>query len=265
MRTKTRTLIVSALAPAIVVAGGTLWASPTVGVYDENVVQANVVDFNASGNSLTAAQFTTNVASAFASDLGGVINGSVLGSDYEYGAGMAKTLRLAFVDDTNVAIGAPTSPLALPISEIGAFASSASGGFDFTSIDFAEIINGLPFERVVEFGVTVLSSGQDFGTVRVTGRLAGGGTMIASRTITEPAGQGDTFFGLTAPADSYFTGFSLRYFGTPTNPLQWFDDIGFRTDVVVPEPASGLLLLSALVCAGLGRKRGGRTGRPRFA
>jgi hypothetical protein len=83
--------------------------------------------------------------------------------------------------------------------------------------------------------------------------------MAANRIVNQPPGQGDTFFGLTAPTNEYFTGFSMEYFGTPSNPTLWFDDLGFRTEVVVPEPAA--LVLAAVAgtalfgLAGLRRRR----------
>src|SRR5262249_50845579 len=58
---------------------------PTVGVYDENVIDPNTVDFVATGSSLTNTDFATSVASAFNQDMGGVIDGESLGQLYSYG------------------------------------------------------------------------------------------------------------------------------------------------------------------------------------
>src|SRR4051794_20980122 len=78
-------------------------AIPTVGVYDENTVNTNAVDFIATGSSVTGAQFAADVASAYAKDLGGVINGSVLGSLHSYGVDHNKMLTVS--SPTNWGIG----------------------------------------------------------------------------------------------------------------------------------------------------------------
>ena len=64
--------------------------SPTVSVYDENVVNPNTVNFVATGSSLSNTDFTNQVASAFAQDMGGVIDGEELGQLYSYGASQGK-------------------------------------------------------------------------------------------------------------------------------------------------------------------------------
>ena len=170
---------------------------------------------------------------AFHDNLGGVIDASVLSGYFDYGVGQTKTLKMLAADGTNYGIGSPSNPT--PISGTGAYASSFSGGYDFTSIDFIELQNADPDEHVVEFGVTALST-RDYGNVRVEGRLYDGGTMSATRHISEGNALGDTFYGFTAPAGNYFTGFSLSYDGSIVSPVQLcFDDIGFRTAKVGQE------------------------------
>ena len=61
-----------------------------MGVYDENVVDPNTVDFVATGSSLSNTDFTNQVASAFAQDMGGVIDGEALGQLYSYGTSQSK-------------------------------------------------------------------------------------------------------------------------------------------------------------------------------
>ena len=61
-------------------------AIPTVGVYDENVDDSNAVDYVATGSGLTNTEFADRVATAFARDQGGVINGTRLGGYYAFGA-----------------------------------------------------------------------------------------------------------------------------------------------------------------------------------
>jgi len=207
-------------------------AMATTNIYDENAIQPNAVDFVATGSSMTTSQFANDVMYAYRYNTGGVIDGSALGSYYKFGWSGDKVLKIVPADGTNWAIGSPTDPL--PISKTGAFASTADGGYDFTSLDFADVESGDPNERVVQFGVTVLSTtNRDFGNVTVTGRLASGEITSASRAIREPAGAGDTFFGFAAPAGDYFTGFSIRYRGeaAASSPI-FFDDVGFITAIV---------------------------------
>jgi VCBS repeat-containing protein len=201
----------------------------TTGVYDENVVDPNTVDYVATGSSLTNAQFAGQVATAFSQDMGGVIAGG-LGALYNYGATQDKTLILEPSGGTSWATGT-----GYHISGPGAFSTSGPS-YNSLSLDFVQIQGALPYEHVVTFGLTALSiSGRDYGIVTVAGHLAGGGSVSASRTINDPTKAGDTFFGLSAPSGDYFTGFSLSYsgavFGTPDTGL-WFDDIGFITSQV---------------------------------
>jgi hypothetical protein len=75
--------------------------------------------------------------------------------------------------------------------------------------------------------------------VTVTGRLASGGTISASRAISEDGGLGDTFYGLTAPGGDHFTGFSISY-DSGIDQAIWFDDIGFRTVAPGNQPPQAL-------------------------
>ena len=199
----------------------------TGGVYDENVVQPNTVDFVAAGSSLTNTQFAANMVQAYNADLGGVLDGSSQPAYARYGVHDFKAVPF----NSGAVIVWPGGN-STPISGDGAY--STYGG---KSVSFSFgywIDNGLPGEHVVECGVTALSqNGIDFGTVSATARLASGGTMTASRHINEAAGKGDTFYGFTAPAGDYLLGFTLQYDGARVNGSElWFDDIGFRTAVV---------------------------------
>jgi VCBS repeat-containing protein len=203
-------------------------AIATVGVYDENVINTNKVDFEADGSTVSSAKFKDYIASQYQYDNAGVIDGSALGGYYSYGTDQSKILTVQTDDGTNWAIGS-----AYGISGTGAFASSVEGGYGFTSFRlFPE--SG---ERVVAVGVTVLSVSnnhgvRDYGNVTVTAHLSSGGTLSASRHIDEAKGAGDTFYGFEAPEGDAIAGFSLKYdgpvYGTPDVSL-WFDDIGFVT------------------------------------
>ena len=157
--------------------------------YDENVTQSNSVDFTATGSTLNAMRLGARTRMAYYDNLGGVINGSILGWYFDYGVDEIKTLKFRSWDDTNFGIGSPSNPT--PISGTSAFASSYEGGYDYTSFEFAELRNADPEEKVVEFGVTALSrDSRDYGNVEVVGRLADGSTMSATRRINEANGCG---------------------------------------------------------------------------
>jgi VCBS repeat-containing protein len=208
---------------------------PTVGVYDENLVDPNTVDFTATGSSLTAADFGSRVATAYGQDAGGVIDGSAVGTGYSYGIDHTKDLTITPTGGTGYTIGPDHH-----ISGTSGFATTSP--FNTLSLDFAAIDFGVPHEHVVSFGLTALSvTGDDYGNVTVTARLAGGGTMSATRHINEVSQAGDTFYGFTAPAGDTFSGFTLSYDGSASglaDPRLWFDDLGFITAPVNHPPVA---------------------------
>ncbi len=222
---------------------GTASAAPVTDIYDEQLVQPNAVDYVAAGSTVALEAFKAHILNAYQQDHGGVIDGSVLSSAYQFGVNESKTLRFGTTDGTNWGIGSPTITV-LPISGTGAFGGITQGSFDYTAFAFNEITDGEQDEHVVSFGVTVLSSlNRDYGNVTVTGRFASGSTVSATRAITEQPTFGDTFYGFAAPAGDYFSGFTMEYDGAIVPDVRlWFDDIGFIT-AVVPEPSSAAIIL----------------------
>ena len=216
-------------------------AIATTGVYDENAVVTNAVDYVATGSSLTNTAFAADVAGAFPGDSGGVIDGGggAATVQYSYGVDQSRALTLQTAGGTSVGVGNGYA-----ISKDGAFASG-SPSYNLVSLNFQSIAGGVANEHVVEMGVTALSvTNRDYGNVTATARLFSGGTLTATRHINDPTGAGDTFYGFTAPAGDYLTGFSLSYdgavTGTPDTRL-WFDDIGFVTaPVVTPTPPAAV-------------------------
>ena len=59
------------------------------------------------------------------------------------------------------------------------------------------------------------------------------------RRHAEAIGQGDTFFGLRAPAGKWITGVNISH-NHPTATRMYFDDVAFRTAVVAPFRAEKL-------------------------
>lgn len=247
-------LFVTAISMLLLASSAEASPVPTVGIYDENSVQSNAVDFEATGSSFSLSEFTAAMSDAFLADRGGVNHGYVASQlELHFGTHQTKTLLLDQIEGSNIGSGVPNgSPI--PISGSAAMASTPSGGFEFTAFGFTDILNADPDEHIVAFGVTTLSvTNRDYGNVTVTGRLASGASLSATRHMFEPAGAGDTFFGLQAPASDYFTSFTMTYDGgAGIDNRLWFDDIGFIT-AVVPEPASASFLILGVV--GLMRRR----------
>lgn len=211
----------------------------TVGVYDENVVAANTVDFVATGSSVNNTQFAANIANAFAQNRGGVINGDYIAAYFDFGVDASKTIYFWTESETNHWGGGVVGS-ARAISGITALATFGMNGpesFRSTTFVFGAITNGEVNEHVVEMGITALSlTGRDYGTVTTTAYLSGGGSISASRPISELNSQGDTFFGLRAPTGEYITSFKIGHDGSMlvSDLRLFFDDIGFITKVVTP-------------------------------
>ncbi|MBA4104405.1 MAG: hypothetical protein C0485_01515 [Pirellula sp.] len=94
-----------------------------VRTYDENVISVNVVDFTATGSSMTAAQFATTVGLAYDNDRGGVIDGSAVGGQtniVDFGA--TGTRSLTYEVPTNWAIGL-SNDTGTAISTIGSWST----------------------------------------------------------------------------------------------------------------------------------------------
>jgi len=217
-----------------------------VRTYDENIVQANQVDVSATV--LTAAQMTTDVAAAFDALRGGVIdfdNGSFTDTrtiDALFAAG-TKSLRL-----TNAARDWSIGVLGVgpqgPISSGNVSFNGAPAPFpvpflnDFVFGDVTDAVSGavLP-ERVTSFGFTIIDSffNNSGNTLHFDTYFSNGGTATLNYTIPLGGNTQDTFFGWTAPAESYITHISF----TATNNTA-SDDWAFITSAV-PEPATATI------------------------
>ncbi len=197
----------------------------TVGVYDENVIDPNTVDYVATGSSINNTDFTTQMATAFAQDSGGVMNADYLGQVWSYGVDQDKTITVEPASGEGWGVGT-----GYHISGDSGFATSSP--FNTLTLNFS-LSNGAPNEHIVSVGVTALSiTGRDYGNVTATAQLISGNTVSATRHIDDPTTEGDTFYGLAAPANDYITSLTLSYDGpvngTPDTRL-WFDDLGFIT------------------------------------
>ena len=119
----------------------------TSGVYDENVNQPNAVDRTAQGSTIDVAQFTADVADAYAADHGGVLTGRSVGSRVfwgTYGQSNSKTMYVDIIG-TNIGIGSlPNGPAnATAISSTDAYSSTSGGtGYNFMEFDFRTADDG---------------------------------------------------------------------------------------------------------------------------
>jgi hypothetical protein len=203
-------------------------AKPTAGVYDEQTIQANKSDFDATGGSFSAARFAARVRDGYLNNTGGVIDGAFFTELYSFGTNNSKVFDIIWNDNL---MFTPTATTASPISGTTAFGTGSRN----VTIDIQPLLEGGAVgEKTVEVGLTALSqSSANFGAVTVKAILDNGQFVTASRNITEPLGQGDTFFGLRAPAGRYIRGINITH-NHPTSTRMYFDDVAFRTAVVAP-------------------------------
>ncbi len=256
----------------------------TTGVYDEQAVQTNAVDFVAAAAVGDEAKvidsvgeldgYKTTLALNFPAGSGGVVGfdsftptdslgaGGSISANF---AGGAKTLNITTSSPNGLSL-ATNLTNRLPISAKGEAGRTATqqGGTNGTALTMGtltglsgtatvefvigSITGGAPLEVVNSLGITVLSrASRDLGIVTAVATFSDSSTAVASRNIGAPgAGLGDTFFGFVAPASLGISKVSISYTINGENSTS-FDDLAFTT-VVIPEPASlGLLGLGSLL------------------
>jgi hypothetical protein len=200
-------------------------AKPTSGFYDEQTVQANTIDFTATGVSFSAGRFAARIRDGYLNNFGGVIDGTTFGELYSYGTSNTKAFDTVW--DNNL-LFTPTT--ATPISGITAFGTGSKN----VTMDVSIFEGGAVGEKPVEMALTALSqNASNFGAVTVRALLDNGTSVSANRNITEAAGAGDTFFSFRAPAGRYITALNIIH-NNPSSTRIYFDDVGFRTGVVAP-------------------------------
>ena len=243
-------------------------AVTTVGIYDENItdenttlvgIQNNVVDVSATldvnPNQISLTTFTTNLQTAFANNLGGVINfdNGTISTGFgtssitaSYGASQAKSITIGAASTTSFALQSSlTSRMGISHpgdnqtgNQLGLNAgpSGSSNSEDFT-------FNFLTADKVVQAGGTLLSrSGSVNVTLVATATFSDGTTssvtFTSSGTDATGGGQNDTFAGFVAPTGLFVTQLKFDNLNT-SGSFRSLDDLGF---IVVPEPSSAVLL-----------------------
>lgn len=249
-------LFLGALLGPAALSGQTLMIG-TAGVYDENAVQANSVNVSATstaGNRLSLADFSAQVAAAFSSNLGGVIQfdsvpagGPFTEIAASYGLSQGQTLIISNGF-------APWS-----ISDSLTNRTPISGGqyLSTTGVDSGGrfVFQFAPASQVIAVGATLLSrSGSS--DIEFTAQVTFSDLSTESVTFLSSGSSNagnDTFAGFKAPDGLVITEFS--FLNNPLNLYRSMDDLGFV--VAIPEPSSFVLMLglAVLLLAGLRRLR----------
>lgn len=258
----TRTLTTTAALAAVALSVGFLHSTahaavtvPTVATYDP-IANTNQVDRNANGNALvdlgdnSVAGFTTDVAAAFATDDGGVINfdsttaNNITGPiNATYGVSQSKTLAIGVSTTGGPTFNFQTSANISQISGNNFFLASTSTNPNSITFTFGTITGGDTGEFVTRAGFTVL------------GRISGNSTNVSATatfsdsttatlgpvafTSDSTAATQDTFYGFSAPTGESISSITITNSGS-ADTRRGIDDFGFIT--AIPEPASLALL-----------------------
>jgi hypothetical protein len=224
----------------------------TVAVYDENVFQANAVDATAAGSNVTLAQFSLDVAAAFAANNGGVVTFDDGGATPDtagdqfftatYGVAQSASLVVTRIDSANFFNNNNNNAPALS----GSATTNANG-------NYLGLAGAAPwaasFSRPLEqWGVTAISRNAERRGV-LTINLTNS-TSVAFPEETIGAVNDDTFFGYKAPAGVGIASVSWNDGGSG---FSRFDDMAFI--VGVPEPAAAALAAMGLLCLRATRRR----------
>ncbi|MCC5847637.1 MAG: PEP-CTERM sorting domain-containing protein [Verrucomicrobia bacterium] len=241
----------------------------TVGVYDP-ATQANRVDNDIlnPGTIITAqptgaigvAEFTTNVADAFANNMGGVIDfeSGSLGQQAHFG--VDGSLRMTPTFTGWGGLESNNNNGRIPISGTTRLNGPSDGTASITFGSFSDALgNPLPGYKVSQVGITMIARDDRLWTGTVTATFSD--LTTASYSIVGLGNYGtpsdllnppeDTFLGFTAPAGQGITGISFARTAGGNFTLN-ADDLGI---VAIPEPGTLMLLGLALGTLLLFRRR----------
>ena len=265
---------------SLLMGSGAQAAFVATGVYDEQVVQTNSVNFNMgySGNTtwttgigqtlgdsqiLTLEQFKPMVEAAFLAGNGGVISfDGVNNEDYNNMqsfdvsfAGGAKTMTLSNQIGGSYSIGGPQGGR----TAISGEQFLGTGGNPHFDLEFADFMGFAADEKVTAVGVTILGrDGQGIGrNFRViayytNGMDSGSSSTFRSFNMKNGNGSQDSFSGIIAPDGYWITSIRVHSdHGIYTS----IDDLAFVTSII-PEPTTLALLGFGGLAVLKSRKRG---------
>jgi hypothetical protein len=263
MTTHTKTILsaAAAIASASILPLGVNAQISAFGVYDP-AGQPNSVDNDilTLGGIITSqptgafgvAAFTTDVATAFANNMGGVI-------DFESGSVGDTTARLGVVHSLGLNIsftgftaftGAANGRI--PISGDNRLNGDRSGSIDFGGLFDVATNNPLPDYRISQVGLTMLArenprdwSGTVTATFSDTTTASYSISQLGGYTVQDPPLANppeDTFLGFTAPAGLSITAISFNQTGGGQFTLS-VDDLGI---IAIPEPSTYVAILGLI-------------------
>jgi hypothetical protein len=248
----------------------TITTAGTSGVFDENIDAANQLDVQQPSGTLAA--FKSAVATAYANNLGGVIdwetgvtatpsvttssNNTLSTVNVAYGTSATQTLALTFdrsmelyTNDINNQIqalsqnGASWHNAVLPQ---GTAASSVAYNMSFGGAQVIEIGAAMPSRS------TFAANGVTAVNFRATATFSDATTSVINYGMGGVPGTGDTFLHFAAPAGETITSFSVTWLsetgGTLANGQRRpvMDDFAF---ILIPEPSVAVLSLAGLSLA----------------
>lgn len=210
-------------------------AALSVGTVNSNGLTA----LEASGNSLTASQFATNIGTAFAADSGGVWNFDTTYSQVNSGDTITLSYGISQSEDLVLTLtGGAINRYAVP------------GSFETTSGEYAMGLFNSTAARTFTPDKALLTVGyfsvdrnnaDRFPSLTVT-------YQDSSTASTSGANAGDLYFhGLSGTLDNPIVSFTISQ-----NNYIVYDDLGF---IVVPEPSSAFLALLGTSVIAFRRKR----------
>ncbi|MCD8482455.1 MAG: PEP-CTERM sorting domain-containing protein [Verrucomicrobia bacterium] len=239
----------------------------TVGVYDENVVNANTWNLDVSADkrvssSVLGGDFTTSVLDAFNNNRGGVANFDGAGESLTFTGGVSagnrmilgtdSALQLAFtltdpdasaIPNGNQIVGAGGNSR-LPISGANRLAIRYSMVFEFEGIYDATGTTLIPDAGVTQFGITMLSRDNRAWTGDVIVTFSDLSTQtISAFSVAQSVDTTETFIGFAAPSGLFIN--QVAFIRTTAGEYTGgFDDFGV---VVIPEPSTYAMILGLFV------------------